>query len=155
MPSAMVEALPRQPTISRWSGISFAASGTAARHAPMACSVVIVIASSRSATSAAIASCLRIAVLLRARRSADEHDGRAIVLLAVPICVADGVQVVRSYNREVRHAPLVERWYDQMNSAARVLACSSRYVTAEVADQHAGRDPGIHGDAFDVIHRCK
>src|SRR5438067_4075859 len=138
MPSAMVEALPMQPTISRWSGISFAASGTAARHAPMACSVMIVTALSRSASSAAIASCLRITVLLRARRSADEHDGRAIVLQAVPIGVADCVQVVGSFNREIRHAPRVERRFDQMNSAARVLARWSRYGTAEGADQHAG-----------------
>ena len=47
MPSAMVEALPMQPTMSRWSGISLAGSGTAARQAPMACSVVTVSASPR------------------------------------------------------------------------------------------------------------
>src|SRR3981081_583331 len=35
-------------------------SGTAARQAPIACSVVMVIASARAATSAAMAACLRI-----------------------------------------------------------------------------------------------
>src|SRR6267143_232426 len=46
-----------------------AGSATAARQAPIACSVVIVIASARAATSAAMAACLRTRL---ARRGADQ-----------------------------------------------------------------------------------
>ena len=87
MPSAMVEALPMQPTMSRWSGISLAGSGTAARQAPMACSVVDgqrVAACRRPARPS-----LQLSARRLTRRSADEHDARAAVLEAVAIRLSD------------------------------------------------------------------
>src|SRR6266700_7937468 len=112
MPNAMVDALPMQPTISRWSGISFAASGTAARHAPMACSVVIVIALSRAATNAAMAS--RLCTLTR--RRTDKHHCWTLVLRAVRIRFVDRADIFRTFDREIRHTPGVERRLDQSHA---------------------------------------
>src|SRR5947208_7494203 len=112
MPSAMVEALPMQPTMSRWSGISLAGSGTVARHAPIACSVVTVMASPRCATSRAMASRRRTRL---GGGGPDEHHGWSAVLDAVQICARNQGQILWAFDGKVRNAPGIEGGLDEMH----------------------------------------